>query len=263
MEETRERGLWVGEPEYMTKPREQDPREMISPDTLGEINRFANKIYNELDMPSRAVIAKRIAWKVAPKIDLDGDIPVDYVGSFLDPFSPSTDDLTAAEQVRDELLYEFPTTKEGVNPSHKNASIRVTVSNMFQPNNSSQKQVFNAKDADGKTVKVTIWKNSDGDQNGPDSPPFGLLSWNLNSSLPAISEGDELLIMGAKPSPYRDTINITATTDTDIIKFGRGDGETVAYKPPITEESGPSEELREQMQSTPRADYVVPRTIES
>ena len=228
---------------------EVEPRTLVSSSDLGEINEFAARLADELDYP-RHVIAKRIAWKVAPPLDIEdgetvpmsvpaddgegeqtiqvakgGDpLPLKFNDRPKDPFSNSISAFDAAINVQDELLYELPRTVEGVKPWHESCSIKARVTKLWNPNSASMRQAGMLEDSEGNKVKFVVWTRSDAEMYGRGDFGLGVTAYTYHNSLPMLSEGDLIEIHRGSPSKYRDIISIAVTQKTDIHVIEEGEG---------------------------------------
>lgn len=224
-------------PEYQKILDDYDPREHLTQDQMKEVYKYSVKVLEQVGGISRCGIAKRIAMKMAEPIEtpseekevtLDAtgetitmkvgsvDIPLDYDGSFKDPFADPISPFNAAVNVKEELLYELPRTAEGVSQYHNNASIEGRITQMWEPKNNSQSHAFNMVDENGETIKVVIWEKADGKKYGFDSYNLTHLDWNDHTGIPDLREGDLIHIYDGKPSQWQDTLNIACTQDTLI-----------------------------------------------
>lgn len=221
-----------------------EPRAHVGQEKLAKIHKFAQQIVDQIGGISHRGVAKRIAMKVADPIDtpqkekeitLDAtgetitiqvgtiDIPLDYDGSFQDPFAEPISVFNAAMQVKDELLYELPRTADGVSEYHRNASVEGTITQKWDPAHPKQRDAFNMKDANGEIIKVVIWEKADGKKYGLDSFNLIHLDWNDHTGIPELYEGDTIRIYDGKPSKWQDVLNIACTQDSLITVEERGE----------------------------------------
>ena len=215
-----------------------DPRDRLSQEQMAEVYKFSKKVLEQVGggVP-RHGIARRMAWKIIDPIELPTekqeitldatgetltmnmesvDIPLDYDGTFKDPFADPISIFNAANQVKDELLYELPRTAEGVSQYHNMASIEGRITQMWEPANKKQSHAFNMKDANGETIKVVIWEKANGKKHGLDSFNLTHLDWNDHTGIPDLQEGDLIRIYDGKPSKWQDTLNIACVQDSLI-----------------------------------------------
>lgn len=232
-----------------SRANDVEPRTLIDSSTLGEVNQFAARLSDELDYP-RHIIAKRIAWKVAPALEIadgetvpmsvpadDGDgkqtiqvakggdpLPLKFNDRPKDAFANSISAFTAAQLVREELLYELPRTEEGVKPWHKSCSIRARVDQLWTPHSASQRQAGMLEDEEGNKVKFVVWERADAEMYGRGDFGLGVTAYTYHNQLPMLCEGDLIEIHGGKPSKYRDIISIACNQQTDIHVLEHGEG---------------------------------------
>lgn len=210
-----------------SRAHDEDPREKISEQKLGDSFHYASELADEVDIP-RHLVHKRLAAKIAPAIQVDTDeaLPLKFNERPKDAFANPIGAFTAYEVLRDELLYEYPRTLEGVSHWHNTCSVRGVVTELWFPTDPRQYQAGMIEDADGNPAKFVVWKKSVEQRFSRErrQPQFGLLSYTLGHKIDMVAEGDLIEISSGSPSPYLDIISIACTQKTDLTVLERGDG---------------------------------------
>jgi len=121
------------------------------------------------------------------------------------------------------------------------ASVRVRVTNTYDPAHPSQHAVFDVTDAsplvnttscEGNTAKVTVWKRSG-------------ITDSHSKFHTKFNEGDELILRNVKPSQYRNRLTLAATSDSTITRLTTSNSELPApddipaQDTPITDDGTP------------------------
>lgn len=167
-----------------TKP-DSDPREEMDPETLATINKQAQRLQNHFG--NETAMEKATMSRLLAKDIADGAHP--------------------AEAMLDlkEGIERFPHVKQDIatiDPYDQHeTTVEGEVSHLFDPKDSSQRQVGLISDDSGSPIKTVVWRNS-GDK-------------------PTFHEGDKVRLELAKVNAYEGEPTLAVTSDTNVIRQER------------------------------------------